>query len=194
MDHYPLASFIPGPDSTGSLAAAAFAYRHRLFVSPRALLPATPGSVFSRVCVLLVCVTAFGALLFASFAMNAKITVNGEPVVVAANLRHLSANSTAWRVVFLEWIFTLDEFDRLTVRGSDRVKAYEVLGLKEGASMAEVKRRFRVLAMELHPDRHDESERKDYERRFAAVQESYHALIERFGRQTANGDDVYNEL
>ncbi|MDO8649641.1 MAG: molecular chaperone DnaJ [Candidatus Peregrinibacteria bacterium] len=51
---------------------------------------------------------------------------------------------------------------------------YEVLGLKKGASAEEVKKAYRQLSKELHPDKHKGD--KDAERKFKEVNEAYEVL------------------
>jgi molecular chaperone DnaJ len=58
---------------------------------------------------------------------------------------------------------------------------YEVLGVQRGASMAQIKRAFRALARELHPD---VSETPDAERRFRDVAEAYEVLSNPESRAT----------
>ena len=62
-----------------------------------------------------------------------------------------------------------------------RREALSVLGLDEGATLSEVKRAFRQLATQIHPDRHvhaSEAERRAMAERFAAVSAAYHAVVD----------------
>ncbi|MBL9018337.1 MAG: J domain-containing protein [Myxococcales bacterium] len=61
-----------------------------------------------------------------------------------------------------------------------RARAFELLGIEEGADLETVKRAYRRLARSLHPDLQPEasgSERKTLERRFAEVTAAYEVLI-----------------
>ena len=61
-----------------------------------------------------------------------------------------------------------------------RMSALSKLGLPESADEAAVRRAFRKLAVELHPDRHvmSSATERDYKaRRFAEVSAAYHALV-----------------
>src|SRR5882724_6102876 len=51
---------------------------------------------------------------------------------------------------------------------------YAVLGLKKGAAAAEVKKAYRKLARELHPDQNKNN--PEAENKFKAVSEAYHVL------------------
>lgn len=51
---------------------------------------------------------------------------------------------------------------------------YQILGLEHGASLEEVKKAYRRLSKELHPDKHKGD--KDVERRFKEVNEAYEVL------------------
>src|SRR5581483_11524137 len=57
---------------------------------------------------------------------------------------------------------------------------YRMLELPEGATVDEVKRAYRRLARELHPDRHPSAapeDLRDLERRFAEVSAAYRRLV-----------------
>jgi DnaJ domain len=62
----------------------------------------------------------------------------------------------------------------------ERDRARRLLGIGASASLAEVRRAFRRLAVELHPDRHagapSEEQRKNAAR-FARISEAYHLLV-----------------
>lgn len=61
-----------------------------------------------------------------------------------------------------------------------RSRALSTLGLGHGADAAEVRRAFRKLAAELHPDRFPaacEADRANLMRRFAEITAAYHALV-----------------
>ena len=58
---------------------------------------------------------------------------------------------------------------------------YAVLGLKKGASEAEIKKAYRKLAMEYHPDRNQGN--KSAEEKFKGVSEAYAVLSDKKKRQ-----------
>ncbi|MCF7869778.1 MAG: molecular chaperone DnaJ [Candidatus Omnitrophica bacterium] len=53
---------------------------------------------------------------------------------------------------------------------------YEILGLQKGASIEDVKKAYRKLAMKHHPDRVSEDKKKEAEERFKEISESYAVL------------------
>ena len=53
---------------------------------------------------------------------------------------------------------------------------YDVLGLKKGASDSEIKKSYRKLAREHHPDMVAETDKKEAEKRFKEINEAYQVL------------------
>ena len=49
---------------------------------------------------------------------------------------------------------------------------YQTLGVQRAASADEIKRAYRKLAKEWHPDRHPEQERDQVEQKFKAIAEA----------------------
>jgi DnaJ domain/Domain of unknown function (DUF4388) len=61
-----------------------------------------------------------------------------------------------------------------------RTRAFELLGLTDGARREDVQRAFRKLAASVHPDRHpraSNSERAELMRRFVELSAAYHLLV-----------------
>lgn len=53
---------------------------------------------------------------------------------------------------------------------------YEILGVKKDASVAEIKKSYRSLALRYHPDRVEESKKKEAEEKFKEITEAYGVL------------------
>lgn len=53
---------------------------------------------------------------------------------------------------------------------------YEILGVKKDASVAEIKKAYRSLALRHHPDRVEESKKKEAEEKFKEITEAYGVL------------------
>ncbi|MBF0595334.1 MAG: molecular chaperone DnaJ [Candidatus Omnitrophica bacterium] len=60
---------------------------------------------------------------------------------------------------------------------------YEILGVKKDASVADIKKAYRALAMRHHPDRVEESEKKQAEEKFKEISEAYGVLSDAQKRQ-----------
>lgn len=74
----------------------------------------------------------------------------------------------------------LEAAGALLVEDATLVAAWAELGLAEGAPLDEVKRAWRRLARDLHPDRHPDAsddERRALEARFRAVADAYRRLV-----------------
>jgi hypothetical protein len=108
-------------------------------------------------------------------------------------LDQISSLARTSRFRLLSFIHFLRSVDALDVEGvvaekSDRMRAIDpkrtiardVLGVADDADLEDVKRAYRRLARELHPDLRpdcDHAERRTLERRFAEVTAAYEALL-----------------
>ncbi len=61
---------------------------------------------------------------------------------------------------------------------------YEILGVKKDADAAEIKKAYRQLALRYHPDRVQDSEKKQAEEKFKEISEAYGVLSDPKKRQT----------
>ena len=74
---------------------------------------------------------------------------------------------------------------------------YEVLGLKKGASDAEIKKAYKKLAVKYHPDKNPEN-RDEAEENFKKISQAYQVLsdpkkkqtFDQFGRAAFDGNDA----
>lgn len=80
-------------------------------------------------------------------------------------------------VVFLIGYFALqDRFFDETIGGKPVKVYYKRLGVQKNATEEEIKKAYRKLALQLHPDRNPGCE--DCGKRFAAISEAYKYLLE----------------
>ena len=56
---------------------------------------------------------------------------------------------------------------------------YEILGVTKTASQEEIKKTYRQLAMQFHPDKAPEDKKKEYEEKFKEMSESYAVLSDK---------------
>ena len=78
---------------------------------------------------------------------------------------------------------------------------FEILGISPDASLAEIKKKFRLLALKYHPDRHKELYHKIWaEEKFKEITQAYHILSDPEKRAfykmvyyTGFYDDIINE-
>ncbi len=74
---------------------------------------------------------------------------------------------------------------------------YEILGVKRDASIDDIKKAYRKLAMKWHPDRHKDADRAAAEEKFKRINEAQEVLTDpekrakydRFGQQWQHGQD-----
>ncbi|KAL9710490.1 hypothetical protein Ac2012v2_006024 [Leucoagaricus gongylophorus] len=64
----------------------------------------------------------------------------------------------------------------------ERLSLYEVLGVSDNASLEEIKRAYKKLILEHHPDK-NAKDREGSTRRFTKVQEAYEILADEQGRR-----------
>ncbi|GAI48630.1 unnamed protein product, partial [marine sediment metagenome] len=56
---------------------------------------------------------------------------------------------------------------------------YEILGVPRGASEDEIKKAYRKLALQYHPDRAPQSKKKEYEEKFKEISQAYRILSDK---------------
>ena len=194
FDTYMYASLIPSVHIVAALSASVFLYKYRHFGAKKVQPSSNVCVRWTKLCFF---VSLFWLIVLAAIVLNAKIDIEdaapGEPkeMFLRTKLFHGKRwDEVDWSEVFKQFILGLEEIARLTMEGLDTTQAYETLELREGASMAEVKKRFRHLARTEHPDKHPE-QRKKYEQKFAKIQTAYNFLIDRFGRMNSE-EEIYD--
>jgi len=68
-----------------------------------------------------------------------------------------------------------DDEDNNQQQSTNNERYYEILGLKKGASIEDIKQAYKKLARQLHPDRHP-NETEKYHQKFTELQEAYEVL------------------
>ena len=77
---------------------------------------------------------------------------------------------------------------------SKKKNYYKILGVKRSASMREIKKAYRNLALKYHPDKVKKEEKKEAEKVFRDVAESYAILTNKELREKYDrGEDVSDE-
>ncbi|XP_071822906.1 dnaJ homolog subfamily C member 22-like [Apostichopus japonicus] len=144
-------------------------------------------SICRRLFVLFIAGSCITGLWFSAIYFNASITTgDGETIKVRDAVNHFF-NSPFWKefVATMKrlyqrgkargwrrlWSDLMDSFDPL-----GEMNAYKVLGLERGATDAEIKQRYRTLALQYHPDKSKDLDKEEAEKRFMQIQESYETL------------------
>ena len=145
-----------------------------------------------RMAVLFLVYGLFCGLCCSYIYFNASVeTEDGETIKVRDAIHHFF-NSPAWQQIKTSlWMMLKDLYeswrtggyeeawkkfvDLADVEGEDR--AYVVLGLEKGTPFQEVRARYKELAREWHPDRHQGEEQKlEAQERFIHYKEAYEVL------------------
>lgn len=88
------------------------------------------------------------------------------------------------------WREIMQEFDV-----SGKSNAFNVLGLKDGASPEEILRQYKKLSREYHPDRErDESKKQEKHDKFIQVQQAFKTLEAYVDRHKLKAKDTKDEL
>merc|ERR1711991_23734 len=194
MDTIRAATYIPSPATVAAFVPAVVGYKYRQY-GGRAR--GTSRGLLMRTGWLAGGVTVFVYVAAFAFLYNAHVVLentNGEGTTVERSyLIDADLEDVSWQEL-LEYAATtlmgLDEVSRFSLDFVDESDAFETLGLKEGASMREVKKRFRQLAREMHPDKHPAGDKAEVEKRFATMQAAYTLLIDKYGRTVEDQNKI----
>ena len=148
-----------------------------------------------RLAVWMVIYLAFCGMCGSSVYFNLTVeTQDGETVKVREALNNFF-KSPAWQEIKKSFWMIWDEYKQGGWEGARRKmiiladvegeeRAFKILGLEEGASLKQIKERYRSLAKEWHPDHHQGEEAKLYaQERFMEVKEAYETLTKIYNRR-----------
>jgi DnaJ-class molecular chaperone len=78
--------------------------------------------------------------------------------------------------------------------GSDNYKLYKVLGVERNATQEDIKRAYKKLAIEYHPDKNKDADKAAAEEKFKEISAAYNVLGDENKRRTydESGDQNYN--
>ena len=78
--------------------------------------------------------------------------------------------------------------------GGDNYKLYKVLGVDKNATQDDIKRAYKKLAIEYHPDKNKDADKAAAEEKFKEISAAYHVLGDENKRRTYDdsGDQNYN--
>ncbi|TRZ49208.1 molecular chaperone DnaJ, partial [bacterium] len=86
--------------------------------------------------------------------------------------------------------------------GSTKRDYYEILGVKKNASLDEIKKAYREMALRFHPDRVPAEQKKESEEKFKEVSEAYavlsdaqkRALYDQYGHSGIDQKYAYEDI
>ena len=68
--------------------------------------------------------------------------------------------------------------------GGDNYKLYKVLGVDKNATQDDIKRAYKKLAIEYHPDKNKDADKAAAEEKFKEISAAYHVLGDENKRRT----------
>ncbi|CAH1790331.1 unnamed protein product [Owenia fusiformis] len=162
--------------------------------------------VCKRFLILALCCTLYTSTWMSMFYNNVYVTNEmGEKIRVKDALKHFF-NSPAWKQT-KESLHDVWEYyqqhgwekmyekivEQLDPLGEEN--AYKVLGLERGADQKEIRRRYKDLARELHPDKvKDPKEKEAAQEKFMEIQQAYETLSDlKERRSRKSGKHKYAE-
>lgn len=75
-----------------------------------------------------------------------------------------------------------------------KTNAYKVLGLNEGASIKEIRKVYKKLALEYHPDKFsDQKDKEDAQKKFIDIQQAYEELLDK-DKKKPHGVNEFNDI
>ena len=143
------------------------------------------------------------AVLIGGAYFHAKVEIDGEEIYLREGIKNFM-NSPAWtelKMIFWEfvddvmnegWENATNKFlEKADIEGEDH--ALEVMGLEEDCTTSEIRKRFRELSKEWHPDKHHGQDRVEAQDKFIEIEQAKETLLKIAKRKEGRkGKDIFS--